>query len=137
MYPLFGLSGPAVLISYRDASGCANISDFYEPRHADIGPVDHGRGAWHVPNARTRSLRELLTLPATLVGVHSGVAVLPQALTAILGLFRSDVRELKEMRLSWDHPYFVDATRFSRRFWSDAEHAGTDHATHRLDPTGR
>jgi hypothetical protein len=29
------------------------------------------------------------------------------------------IRELKEMRFQWDHPYLVDVTKFSCRFWSD------------------
>jgi len=58
-------------------------------------------------------------LAATLIGVRPRVIVLPRGLMGILGLFRTDVRELKEMWFQWDHPYLVDATKFSRRFWSD------------------
>jgi hypothetical protein len=30
------------------------------------------------------------------------------------------MRELKEMRFTWDRPYRVDATKFAQAFWSDA-----------------
>lgn len=82
-------------------------------------PDDAYGQAWHVPNAPTRSLRELLTRAAELIGVRARIIVLPPALMPILGLVQTEVRELKEMRFQWDRPYLVDTTKFSRRFWSD------------------
>jgi nucleoside-diphosphate-sugar epimerase len=82
-------------------------------------PDDAYGQAWHVPNAPAHSLRELLAMAAQLIGVRPRVTVLPSAVMPILGLFSSDVRELKEMRFQWDRPYLVDSTKFSQRFWSD------------------
>jgi len=97
------------------------VPDFARALVTLIDAPDDAYGqAWHVPNAPTRSLRDLLTLAATLIGVRPRVTVLPQALLPILGLIRTDVRELKEMRFQWDHPYLVDTTKFSHRFWNDA-----------------
>lgn len=96
------------------------VPDFARALETLIDADDDAYGqAWHVPNAPTRSLRELLILAAGLIGVPPRVTVLTPTLATILGIFRSDVRELKEMRFQWDRPYFVDATKFSRRFWSD------------------
>jgi nucleoside-diphosphate-sugar epimerase len=96
------------------------VPDFARALETLIDADDDAYGqAWHVPNAPTRSLRELLALAASLIGVRPRVTVLPPALTTLLGIFRSDVRELKEMRFQWGRPYLVDATKFSRRFWSD------------------
>jgi nucleoside-diphosphate-sugar epimerase len=96
------------------------VPDFARALVSLIDASDDAYGkAWHVPNAPTRSLRELLNLAAMLMGVTPRVTVLPPLLMPFLGQFRADVRELKEMRFQWDHPYYVDATKFSRRFWSD------------------
>ena len=75
--------------------------------------------AWHVPNAPTRTLRQLLTLAAELIGVAPRISVLPDWLARIVGLFNPPVRELAEMRFQWDRPYLVDASKFAARFWSD------------------
>jgi nucleoside-diphosphate-sugar epimerase len=96
------------------------VPDFARALETLIDAADDAYGqAWHVANAPTRSLRELLTLAASLIGVHPRVTVLTPTLATLLGIFRSDVRELKEMRFQWDRPYLVDATKFSDHFWSD------------------
>jgi nucleoside-diphosphate-sugar epimerase len=96
------------------------VPDFARALEALIDAGDDVYGeAWHVPNAPTRSLRELLVLAARLIGVRPRVTLLTPMLASLLGLLRSDVRELKEMRFQWDRPYLVDATKFSGRFWND------------------
>jgi nucleoside-diphosphate-sugar epimerase len=97
------------------------VPDFARALETLIDAPDDAYGqAWHVPNAPTRSPRELLVLAAVLIGARPSVTVLTPTLTALLSLVRSDVRELREMRFQWDRPYLVDATKFSRRFWDDA-----------------
>jgi dTDP-D-glucose 4,6-dehydratase len=96
------------------------VPDFARALQTLIDGDDDAYGqAWHVPNAPTRTLRELLFLAADLMGVRPRVTVLSPILATVLEKLRSDVRELKEMRFQWDRPYLVDATKFSRRFWSD------------------
>ncbi len=96
------------------------VPDFARALETLIDADDDAYGqAWHVPNAPTRSLRELLTLAARLICVRPRITVLTPMLAALVGIVRSDVRELKEMRFQWDGPYLVDTTKFSRRFWSD------------------
>lgn len=97
------------------------VPDFARALVTLIDAPDDAYGeAWHVPNAPTQSSRELLTLAAKLIGVRPRITVLPPALAPLLGLFKAEIRELKEMRFQWDRPYLVDTTKFSRRFWSDA-----------------
>ncbi len=97
------------------------VPDFARALVTLIDSPDDAYGkAWHVPNAPTRSLRDLLTLAATLIGVRPRITALPLTLMPLLGLFRTDVRELNEMRFQWDRPYLVDTAKFSRRFWGDA-----------------
>jgi nucleoside-diphosphate-sugar epimerase len=82
-------------------------------------PDDAYGQAWHVPNAPTRTLREVLTLAATLIGVPARITVLPAALAPILGVFSVEIREIGEMRFQWDRPYLVDSSKFAARFWND------------------
>ena len=79
-------------------------------------PDDTCGQAWHVPNAPTRSLRELLTLAARIAGVRLRMVVLPTWLQPILGIAVPELRELIEMRFQTDRPYYVDAGKFRARF---------------------
>jgi nucleoside-diphosphate-sugar epimerase len=83
-------------------------------------PDDAYGQAWHVPNAPTRTLRDVLTLAASLIGVPPRISVLPPALRPIVGLFSKEVREMAEMTFQWDRPYLVDSSKFATRFWNDA-----------------
>ncbi len=79
-------------------------------------PDDAYGQAWHVPNAPTRSLRELLTLAARIAGVPLRMQVLPSWLQPILGIAVPELRELIEMRFQTDRPYYVDTGTFRTRF---------------------
>lgn len=117
------LSGKAALAPYPpdNAHDFTYVPDFARALVTLIDAPDGVFGqAWHVPNAPTQSLRQLMTLAANIIGVRPRVSVLPRVLAPLIGLFRSEVRELAEMRFQWDRPYLVDTTKFSRRFWSDA-----------------
>lgn len=96
------------------------VPDFARAVATLVDAPDEAYGqAWHVPNAPTRTLRQLLTLAAELIGVAPRISVLPDWLARIVGLFNPPVRELAEMRFQWDRPYLVDASKFAARFWSD------------------
>jgi len=79
-------------------------------------PDDAYGQAWHVPNAPTRSLRELLALAARIAEVPLRMRVLPTWLQPILGIAVPELRELIEMRFQTDRPYYVDAGKFRARF---------------------
>jgi nucleoside-diphosphate-sugar epimerase len=83
-------------------------------------PDDAYGQAWHVPNAPARTLRDVLTLAASLIGVPPRISVVPPALRPMIGLFSKEVREMAEMNFQWDRPYLVDSSKFAARFWDDA-----------------
>jgi nucleoside-diphosphate-sugar epimerase len=97
------------------------VPDFARALVSLIDASDDAYGqAWHVPNAPTKSLREILLLAAKLAGVRPRIATLPSALAPIIGLFVKGLRELEEMRFQWDRPYLVDTSKFAARFWRGA-----------------
>ena len=75
---------------------------------------------WHVPCAPTRTPRQLLEIGADAVGQKLKLMAIPSALLPVLGAVVPFFREYSEMRFTWNRPYHVDATKFARRFWSDA-----------------
>ncbi|MCC5993476.1 MAG: NAD-dependent epimerase/dehydratase family protein [Rhodobacteraceae bacterium] len=81
----------------------------------DANDADWGQ-AWHVPNAPTRTTRELLAMVAQIAGVPARVTVMPELLRRSLGLFIPILTELEEMRFQWDRPYRVDSSKFTNRF---------------------
>lgn len=83
-------------------------------------PDDAFNQAWHLPCAPTRTPREILTLGAAALNRPALINALPPWALRPMGLFSPFLRELAEMRFQWDRPYRVDASRFARRFWSDA-----------------
>lgn len=117
------ITGKAMLAPYPpdNPHDFTYVPDFARALVTLIDASDDAYGqAWHVPNAPTQSLRQLLTLAAGLVGARPMIRVLPRALAPLIGLIKPEVRELAEMRFQWDRPYVVDAGKFAARFWSDA-----------------
>jgi nucleoside-diphosphate-sugar epimerase len=117
------LAGKAALAPYPPdhLHAFTYVPDFARALVTLIDAPDYAYGeAWHVPNAPTETLRQLITLAAKLIGVRPRLMVLPQTLAPLIALFDADVRELAEMRFQWDRPYRVDSSKFAKRFWSDA-----------------
>ena len=83
-------------------------------------PDDAFNQTWHVPCAKAKSPREMLQMGADAAGVKLKMMVMPPLMLRLLGVFAPMVRETIEMRFTWNRPYHVDATKFARRFWSDA-----------------
>ncbi len=75
--------------------------------------------AWHVPCAPTRTTRDLIRMAADALGVKMRLNILPVWLLKPAGVFSPFLRELPEMRFTWDRPYRVDANKFAKTFWSD------------------
>jgi nucleoside-diphosphate-sugar epimerase len=99
----------------------AYVPDFSRALVTLVDAPDDAYGqAWHVPNAPTRTLREVLTMAANLIGVPARINILPGALVPLVGLFFKEVGEMVEMRFQWDRPYLVDSSKFAARFWKDA-----------------
>jgi nucleoside-diphosphate-sugar epimerase len=83
-------------------------------------PSDACGQAWHAPNAPTQTLRALAGRAAEKMGVAAKLIVLPQAALHLLGLFDRQIYELIEMRFQTARPYFVDSSKFTRRFGWEA-----------------
>jgi nucleoside-diphosphate-sugar epimerase len=117
------LAGKPALIPYspQHPHDFTYVPDFARALVSLVNAPDDAYGqAWHVPNAPTRTMRELITLAASLIGVPTRMSVLPPALVPIIGLFSKEVRETAEMRFQWDRPYLVDTSKFAAQFWNDA-----------------
>ena len=82
-------------------------------------PDDAFNQVWHVPCAPALAPRQMLQIGADAAGVKLKVMALPSFVLQLLGVFAPAMRELSEMRFTWNRPYHVDATKFARRFWSD------------------
>ena len=75
--------------------------------------------AWHVPNAPELTMREVLQMFANAVGKKLKIFTMPSVMLSVVGLFSSNVRELKEMMHEWDRPFRVDHAKFAKRFWAN------------------
>lgn len=84
----------------------------------DAPDEDFGQ-VWHSPCAPTRTPREILTIGAAAIGAKLRISAIPLWLLPILGLGSTFLREVSEMRFTFDRPYYVDASKWKRRFWSD------------------
>ena len=83
-------------------------------------PSDAYGQAWHAPNAPTQRLRALIERAAQKIGVAPRMIILPKPLLYLIGLFDRQIYELIEMRFQTEKPYFVDSSKFTRRFGGEA-----------------
>jgi nucleoside-diphosphate-sugar epimerase len=79
-------------------------------------PDDAYGQAWNMPCAPTRTPRQILRLGAQALGVKPKITAVPLWLLPILGLFVPFMREVDDVRFTWDRPYEVDGSKFTRRF---------------------
>ena len=82
-------------------------------------PDDAFGQVWNMPCAPTRTPRAILALGAEALHCAPKVRAVPLGLLPLIGLVSPFMREVAEMRFTLDRPYQVDATKFTRRFWSD------------------
>lgn len=133
--------GPGVTVSHLGASAFGEVAkgkraqmvvpldtphDFaYAP---DIGraavtlldaPDDAYGQPWNVPCAPTRTPREILRLGADAIGVPLKTLAVPLWALPVAGVFSRFMKEVDDVRFTWDRPYVVDSGKFTRRFWSD------------------
>jgi nucleoside-diphosphate-sugar epimerase len=76
--------------------------------------------AWNVPNAPDRTVRDVLTLVGDSLGREPKIQAMPKWMMSAVGVFNTNVRELKEMLYQWERPFHVDSSKFAERFWSDS-----------------
>jgi nucleoside-diphosphate-sugar epimerase len=82
-------------------------------------PDDAFGQAWNMPCAPTLTPRQILKLGADALGLKLKLNVVPLWTLPVLGLGVTFLREVNDMRFTWDRPYQVDASKFAKRFWSD------------------
>ena len=92
------------------------IGDFGEAL-AVLGERDEADGeAWHVPNAPTRSTREVVTRAFELAGKPPKMSAMGRLMMRLGGIFIPGARETVEMMYAYEKPYVVDDGKFKRAF---------------------
>lgn len=89
------------------------VTTLLEAPDEDFGQV------WHSICAPTLTARQILTMGARAIGAKPRIRAIPLGLLPILGLGSTFLREVAEMRFTFDRPYYVESTKWKRRFWSD------------------
>ena len=79
-------------------------------------PDDAYGQVWNMPSAPIRTPRELLQMGAEELAVPLKMMALPLWLLPLAGLFDRFLKEVWDVRYTWDRPYEVDASKFMRRF---------------------
>jgi nucleoside-diphosphate-sugar epimerase len=79
-------------------------------------PDDAYGQVWNMPCAPTRTPRQILRLGAQALGVKLRLLAIPLPLLPILGLVVPFMREVADVGFTWDRPYEVDGSKFTRRF---------------------
>jgi nucleoside-diphosphate-sugar epimerase len=82
-------------------------------------PDDAFGQVWNMPCAATRTPREILQIGADALGVALKVRAIPLGLLPALGLVSRFLKEVDDVRYTWDRPYEVDGNKFTQRFWAD------------------
>ena len=82
-------------------------------------PDDAFGQVWNMPCAATRTPREILQIGADALGLPLKVRAIPLGLLPVLGLASRFLKEVDDVRYTWDRPYEVDGSKFTRRFWAD------------------
>jgi nucleoside-diphosphate-sugar epimerase len=72
--------------------------------------------AWHVPNAPTKTRREVLEVAAKMVNQPLRIQSMNALMVRGLGLFVPILREVNEMMYQFDKPYIVDSSQFVAQF---------------------
>jgi nucleoside-diphosphate-sugar epimerase len=79
-------------------------------------PDDAFAQVWNVPCAPTRTPRELLKMGAKATGAPLRISAIPLWLLPLAGVFSRFLKEVWDVRFTWDRPYIVDSGKFTRRF---------------------
>lgn len=82
-------------------------------------PDDVFGQVWNMPCAPTRTPRQILQLGADALGIKLRIRAVPLWLLPVLGIAVPFLREVADVGFTFDRPYQVDATKFTRRFWAD------------------
>jgi nucleoside-diphosphate-sugar epimerase len=79
-------------------------------------PDDAYGQIWNMPCAPTRTPRELLQIGADALGVKLRIRTIPLWLLPVMGIFAQFMKEVWDVRFTWNRPYIVDGSKFTKRF---------------------
>ncbi len=82
-------------------------------------PDEDFNQAWHTPCAPAMTPREMLAIGAEAMGRQARLSAMPGWLLGLLAVVSPMLRELHEMRFTWDGAYIVDSSKWEARFWND------------------
>lgn len=86
-----------------------------------LGEHDEALGqAWHIPNAPTRTSRQVLEAFFAQAGLSPKIGSTPNLAVRALGLFNPTIREVAEMLYEFNEPFVVDHSKFERAFGNSA-----------------
>ena len=72
--------------------------------------------AWHLPNAPALTTRQFVERVYAAAGTEPQIQAVSRVMVNVLGLFNSQLRELKEMFYEFEEPYVVDSSNFESTF---------------------
>lgn len=82
-----------------------------------VGQEDSAMGeVWHVPNAPTRTTREIMQIVSIELGHDVQISIMPGLMRQVVGLFMPILREMNEMAYEFEKPYTVDSSKFVAKF---------------------
>ena len=86
-----------------------------------LGAHDKALGqAWHIPNAPTKTMREIVEMVYAETGHAPKIQAAPKLILRALGLFNPGVRELWEMLYEFEQPFIVDHSKYAAAFGDHA-----------------
>jgi nucleoside-diphosphate-sugar epimerase len=108
---------PAQLLGNIDAPHSFMFIDDFARGLVTLSEREEALGqVWHIPSAPPATARCLVTMAYENAGLPPRLRVAPRPLVAALSLVHPTLRELKEVRYSFEQPYVVDHTKFERAF---------------------
>jgi nucleoside-diphosphate-sugar epimerase len=122
---------PARLLGNVDAPHSFMFIDDFARGLLTLSEREEALGqVWHIPSAPPTTARMLVAMACEAAGVPPRLRVAPRALVAALSLVHPTLRQLRELRYSFERSYVVDHTKFERAFGAHpTRHADGVHQT--------
>lgn len=111
---------PAQVLGNPDVPHTVTFLDDFARALITLGSREESLGeVWHVPSAQTVPLRRFVELIAEQSGGPSKVQPTPSWMLALIGLFKPDVRAVREVLYQSEELWVVDHSKFQRAFGAD------------------
>jgi nucleoside-diphosphate-sugar epimerase len=120
VFPALLRGFPVQLVGNPDVSHTITYIEDFGRAMVKLSDHEHTFGrAWHVPNAPTKTRRELLEVAARIAGQPLRIQTMPRWMVQGLGLIVPALREVSEMMYQFEQPYIVDSSLFAQTFGND------------------